>query len=181
MYQEGGHTFLLHGEEIKLQGTLIAFVGDTPALAEVGGFKKSVGPAFRKCRECMATQKQMQQYVRVLFFIILSIIRIYSSQRQIKFRLRNHDTHLQHCQYIEGEEVSISEREHFSKVYGINRCSLLTSVPDFDVTKQLPQDIMHVLFEGIFMYHTSWLLDNLSSEVSLSAMNHFFFICLLST
>ena len=46
LYQEGGHTFLLHGEEIKLQGGLIVFIGDIPALAEVGGFKKSVGPAF---------------------------------------------------------------------------------------------------------------------------------------
>lgn len=44
--QEGGHAFLLHGEEAKLQGALIAFAGDTPALAEVGGFKKSVGPAL---------------------------------------------------------------------------------------------------------------------------------------
>ena len=30
---------------------------------------------------------------------------------------------------------------------------------------------MHVLFEGIFMYHTSWLLDNLSSVVTLSTIN----------
>ena len=68
LYQEEGHAFLLHGEEIKLQGALIAFVGDTPALAEVGGFKKSVGPAFRKCRECMTTENQMQLYVRVLLY-----------------------------------------------------------------------------------------------------------------
>lgn len=67
LYQKGGHAFLLHGEEIKLQGALIAFVGDTPALAEVG-LKKSVGPAFRKCRECMATENQMQLYVRVLLY-----------------------------------------------------------------------------------------------------------------
>ena len=86
-----------------------------------------------------------------------------------KCRLRNHDGHLQHCHYIEGEGVSSSEREHFSKVYGVNRCSLLTSLPHFNVTKQLPQDIMHMLFEGIFIYHTSWLLDNLS--VTLSAVN----------
>ena len=85
-----------------------------------------------------------------------------------KFRLRSHDGHLQHCHYVEGEGVSSSEREHFSKVYGVNRYYLLTSLPHFDVTKQLLQD-MHMLFEGIFIYHTSWLLDNLS--VTLSAVN----------
>ena len=37
--------FFLHGEEVKLQGSLIAFVGDTPALARVG-FKEGVVSAF---------------------------------------------------------------------------------------------------------------------------------------
>lgn len=52
---------------------------------------------------------------------------------------------------IRKEEFSnVSEREHFSKMYGINRCSLQTSLPHFDVTKQLLQDIMHVL-EYLFL------------------------------
>ena len=52
--------FFLHGEEVKLQGSLIDFVGDTP---RVGGFKEGVGSAFRKCRECMATENQIQLLV----------------------------------------------------------------------------------------------------------------------
>ena len=60
--QEGGHAFFLHGEEVKLQGSLIDFVGDTPTLARVG-FKEGVGSAFRKCRECMATENQIQLLV----------------------------------------------------------------------------------------------------------------------
>ena len=83
--------------------------------------------------------------------------------------MRDHSSHLQHCNYIEREGAALSEREHFSKVYGVNRCSILTSLPHFDVTKQLPQDIMHILFEGVFIYHTSWLLENV--PLSLSAIN----------
>ena len=59
----GRSCFFLHGEEVKLQGSLIAFVGDTPALARVGGFKEGVGSAFRKCHECMATENQIQLLV----------------------------------------------------------------------------------------------------------------------
>ena len=54
---------MLHGEEIQLHGALIGFVGDTPALGRVGGFKESVGAAFRKCCECMATESQIQLLV----------------------------------------------------------------------------------------------------------------------
>ena len=54
-------------------------------------------------------------------------------------------------------------------MYGVNRCSILTSLPHIDVTKQLPQDIMHILFEGVFIYHTSLLLENV--PLSLSAIN----------
>ena len=32
------------------KGTLLAFVGDTPAVNLVGGFKEGVGMAMRKCR-----------------------------------------------------------------------------------------------------------------------------------
>ena len=37
---------------------------------------------------------------------------------------------------------------HFSKEYGITKRSVLLDAPYFDVTDQLPQDIMHVILEG---------------------------------
>ena len=45
------------------KGTLLAFVGDTPAVNLVGGFKEGVGMAMRKCRHCMATHDQIQAKV----------------------------------------------------------------------------------------------------------------------
>lgn len=47
-------------------GTLVAFVGDTPAVNMVGGFKEGVGMAMRKCRHCMATFSQIQTKVHWL-------------------------------------------------------------------------------------------------------------------
>lgn len=43
-------------------------------------------------------------------------------------------------------------------MYGINQRSILFELPGFDVTQQLPQDLMHVLFEGIFPLHVEQLL-----------------------
>lgn len=39
-------------------------------------------------------------------------------------------------------------REYFSKEYGINNRAKIIEAPHFDVTKQLPQDIMHIFLEA---------------------------------
>lgn len=41
------------GASKQLYGCLVAFIGDTPAAALVGGFKEGVGGASRGCRTCM--------------------------------------------------------------------------------------------------------------------------------
>ncbi len=40
-------------------GSLVAFLGDTPAAGLVGGFKEGVGAAFRGCRTCMIKNKEL--------------------------------------------------------------------------------------------------------------------------
>ena len=47
----------------------MAFVGDTPAINMVGGFKEGVGMAMRKCRHCMATNEQIQTKVSNLAMV----------------------------------------------------------------------------------------------------------------
>lgn len=54
---------MIGSEQYKFRGTLVAFVGDTPAINMVGGFKEGVGLAMRKCRQCMATYDQVQTKV----------------------------------------------------------------------------------------------------------------------
>ena len=34
----------------------------------------------------------------------------------------------------------------------------MCNIPDFDVTKQLPQDIMHIFLEGVLSYELKFLL-----------------------
>ncbi len=48
----------------------MAFVGDTPAVNQVGGFKGGVGMAMRKCRHCMATHDQIQEKVCLVLNIM---------------------------------------------------------------------------------------------------------------
>ena len=73
--------------------------------------------------------------------------------------LRDKKTHLRHCEYIERPGIEEAERVHFSMVYGVNRNSMLCELPQFDVTTQRPQDLMHLLFEGVFPLHMGLLLD----------------------
>ena len=55
-------------------------------------------------------------------------------------------THEHYCSLIEADTCG---RGGFSTTYGVNSRSVLTSLPYFDVTKCLPFDIMHTLFEGV--------------------------------
>ena len=46
----------------------IAFIGDTPANNHVGGFKESVSMSFRICRQCLATNQDVQEKVSSSYF-----------------------------------------------------------------------------------------------------------------
>ena len=72
--------------------------------------------------------------------------------------MRTKQDHVKHCEYITRPGTSNSERLHFSKVYSVNRASILMELADFDITRQLPRDLMHVLLEGVFPYHMKQLL-----------------------
>jgi hypothetical protein len=58
--------------------------------------------------------------------------------------MRTKEQYVRQCEYINRPGISNSERSHFSKVYGINRLSILN---------QLPEDVMHVILEGVFPLH----------------------------
>lgn len=71
-------------------------------------------------------------------------------------------------------DISGSERAHYSKVYGINRVSILGELPYFDITENLPQDLMHILLEGVFPLHLEQLVNYVvfeSAVLSISQIN----------
>ena len=81
--------------------------------------------------------------------------------------MRNQEQHKKYCEYIDQPGISAAERVHYSKVYGINRKSILCELSNFNVTEQLPQDLMHVLFEGVFQAHIRELLKYLVEGLSV--------------
>ena len=87
--------------------------------------------------------------------------------------MRTKEEHTKQCEYVNRPGISSSERSHYSKVYGINRSTVLMELPDFNVVQQLPQDIMHVLLEGVFPLHLEQFLDYIiqSSILTLDQIN----------
>ena len=59
-----GHYFNIHGQQMWFQGALLAFIGDTQANNRIGGYKESVSKAYRKCRQCLATNDIIQVKVK---------------------------------------------------------------------------------------------------------------------
>jgi len=145
---------------------MLAFLGDTPAVNQVGGFKEGVSFAKRMCRHCNSTSKQMQLKVICMCNRMYNIVlmpfdhhNVYFIQFFEDFILRTKEMHKRQCDYIENPSISKSEREHYSTTYGVNRRSSLCGVQYFIVTEQLPQDLMHLLFEGLFPFHNTSVIQ----------------------
>ena len=65
-------------------------------------------------------------------------------------------------------------QEYYSKKCGVSTRSKLLEAPYFDVTQQLPMDVMHVLLEGVLSYEIKYLLWYYISEgcFSLTEINN---------
>ena len=113
----------------KFGGYLLACKGDTPAVAELCGFKEGVGRSFRKCRTCMVTTNNMNN-------IFL----------EEECTLRNVVQHNIACERL--RQATGDVRNCYSKHYGINRASCLLELKTFDITQDTPFDVMHVICEG---------------------------------
>ena len=110
-----------------LHGGLVAFLADTLAAHQVGGYKCSMSYALRVCRSCMITSEQLQGCFSELTCV-----------------MRNSDSYFEQCSLINGPLC-----EQYSTMYGI---TILEEVPGFSVIKRLPHDMMHDLYEGIVPY-----------------------------
>lgn len=54
---------LINNQDVIIRVGLVAFLADTLAAHQLGGFKIGVGWAFRKCRHCLATKQHVQTKV----------------------------------------------------------------------------------------------------------------------
>lgn len=62
----------INGSEMLFCGTVVAFLADTLAAHDIGGFKIGVSFALRKWRVCMATQHSIQTKVCMSTILIQS-------------------------------------------------------------------------------------------------------------
>ena len=72
------------------------------------------------------------------------------------FTKRTDLDHQRHCTELASNEAL---KEHYSKTYGINRCSKLTNIESYSMFNGgLPHDAMHDFLEGVAQYEIKLLL-----------------------
>ena len=123
---------------LQVFGKVILCIGHTQHLW--GGFKEGVGGSFQKCRTCYCLFDPMQAHFCESLFV-----------------LRTKEKYDKECTQIENVS-SASAKKDLKKIYGINLRSPLCQLPDFDVTSQLPQDVMHTMLEGVVQYELRLIL-----------------------
>lgn len=79
------------------------------------------------------------------------------------FNLRTKEDHAANVELIENAQTSFL-KEFYSKKCGVTCRSKLMEAPFFDVTQQLPMDIMHVFLEGVVAYEIKYLLRHCIDE-----------------
>ncbi len=143
-----------HGER-TLYGAVVSLCGDTLAQHELTGFKEGVGFAFRKCRHCECSFEDMQVNFDAENFVKRSL-----------------DRHVRQCNEIERAATDFL-RSSLKTTYGINRKSKLIDFPAFDLIRQTPQDIMHVILEGVAPLEVKTVLKHLvlSGQLELDTFN----------
>lgn len=143
-----GYKFQVFGGVMRIRGALLALLADTPA-SQLSG-------ALRKCRLCIATFESMQVCIT-----------------EEEFTLRTKEEHTSHLELLENAPSTFS-KEYYSRKCGVCTKSKLLEAPYFDVTQQLPMDIIHVLVEGVLAYEIKYLLRYYISEgcFSLTEINN---------
>ncbi|XP_045210242.2 uncharacterized protein LOC123561730 [Mercenaria mercenaria] len=143
---EQGITITVSGVNHFIKGSCLCFIGDNSAAHEFGGFKIGVGFSFKKCRECECTFRDMQSQFHERLLI-----------------KRSKETYERAC-----NELLQADTQHMRGIlstnYGISQRSVASDFPNFDITKMIPQDIMHVMFEGVGIYETKAVLTKLVEE-----------------
>ncbi|KAK3910325.1 Dehydrodolichyl diphosphate synthase complex subunit Dhdds [Frankliniella fusca] len=160
----------INNEEMVFYGFLSIVCGDHPAQGFIGGFKETV-KADKPCRRCLAAKD------------------VYLKETDISvFNLRTERIHKEHVkaveEYVPGpprrKRRANEEHPDPSVRYGVNRRSHLMSVPHFEVTCCLVQDVMHLLPEGLLSHvcrlvltHVVFVKKSLTLEVIRDRISEF--------
>ena len=120
-----GYPFQVYGGVLRLRGSLLALLADTPASQLCGGFKEGFGGAFWKCHVCNATCERMQE-----LFI------------EEDFNLRTKEDHAVQVELVETTPTNFL-KEFYSQKCGVTFRSKLIEAPFFDVTYKVFVETLH--------------------------------------
>lgn len=129
----------IKGSMHTIEGTLVMAACDTLAANWIGGFKEGVAFAFKACRTCTASGKEMK-----------------TKFLESDFQIRSDDDHRERCETL--NQLSRVTRKYWSKMWGINSESILNEIPGFSLCSGLVHDPMHLLLEGVVSYELRILL-----------------------
>ena len=76
-----------------------------------------------------------------------------------QFKLRSSAQDSKQCDILDREDLTPTDRQHYSLIYRVNRRGLLDSLCYFSVTSgALIPDIMHDILEGALPYEVKLML-----------------------
>lgn len=141
--------------QMDLFGAVVSVCGDTLAQHELAGFKEGVGFAYSKCRHCECTFDEMQE-----------------NFDEKSFTERTLNRHIRQCLEMERASTDFL-KSALRTTYEINRRSKLVDFPAFDLIQQTPQDIMHIILEGVAPMEIKCVLKHLvlSGQLELDMFN----------
>ncbi|EEC00567.1 hypothetical protein IscW_ISCW024064, partial [Ixodes scapularis] len=121
-----GVMFISRGETHNAHVFVFCVCGDNLSMNRLGGFTCCFSQG-RVCRFCMATSGKLSNLTTEDFCALRSAV-----------------AHQQHLQAI-----TVNPKQN-KRMYGVNERSPMLELPYFDVTRQLPPDLMHDILEGGF-------------------------------
>lgn len=150
-----GVTIETNSGGMDLFGAVVSVCGETLAQHELAGFKEGVGFAYSKCRHCECTFEEMQIHFN-----------------EESFTKRTIEKHIQQCREIEKASADFL-KSALKTTYGINRRSKMVDFPAFDLIRQTPHDVMHIILEGVALMEIKCVLKYpvLSGQKELDVFN----------
>ncbi|XP_064473436.1 uncharacterized protein LOC135388062 [Ornithodoros turicata] len=128
----------------KIFVRVVGFCGDNLSMHAIGGFTCSFS-CGRVCRYCLTRSSQLGE--------------VKSERHCIVRDAKTHSAQLEAIQVI----------PDLTYAYGVREKSPLLELESFDVTRQLPPDVMHDMFEGTFVVIMHYTLRGLVEDNVLTA------------
>ena len=98
------------------------------------------------------------------FCNVMSLLHFLIQFKASSFTPRTPYSYSYHCSLLDGPLSKDT-----STIYGINYNSALNQLNNFHVVDQLPQDIMHILLEGVIPYELSLMLTSFITQKYFSS------------